>query len=87
MIRRLLIFLLILPGTALAKEPIQHVLSETEVKKAIIAESINAYPGNCPCPYNSARSLWGTERIESARRIRPYLLRERSDLGHDCGMA
>ena len=56
MIRRLLVLTLILPATALTKEPIQHVLSEAEVKKVIIAESINAYPGNCPCPYNSARN-------------------------------
>ena len=47
---------LILPMTALAKEPVQHGLSEAEVKKAIIAASINAYSGNCPCPYNSARN-------------------------------
>ena len=42
MIRRLLVRALVLPATALAKEPIQHVLSEAEVKKALIAESINA---------------------------------------------
>ena len=48
MIRCLLVLTLILPVTALAKEPTSLVLSEAEVKKAIIAESINAYPGNCP---------------------------------------
>jgi len=29
-------------------------LSDDQVKKAIIKESIEQYPGNCPCPYNSA---------------------------------
>lgn len=29
-------------------------LSEAEVKQQIIQESIDAYPGNCPCPYNRA---------------------------------
>jgi endogenous inhibitor of DNA gyrase (YacG/DUF329 family) len=26
------------------------------VKKAVIAESIAAYPGKCPCPFNVARN-------------------------------
>ena len=39
-----------------AKDLRPLVLSNTEVKKAIIAESVNAYPGNCPCPYHSARN-------------------------------
>lgn len=29
-------------------------LSDAEVKRQIIQESINSYPGNCPCPYNRA---------------------------------
>lgn len=32
------------------------LLSDEQVKKAIIQESISNYPGNCPCPYNSARN-------------------------------
>ncbi|WP_304168016.1 hypothetical protein [Lonsdalea britannica] len=36
-----------------AKTPI---LSDEQVKKAIIQDSINEYPGNCPCPYNSAKN-------------------------------
>jgi hypothetical protein len=40
--------------------------SEDEVKQLIIQESIDSYPGNCPCPYNRAangskcgkRSAW-----------------------------
>lgn len=29
-------------------------LSDAEIRKRIIAESIESYPGNCPCPYNTA---------------------------------
>lgn len=29
-------------------------LSESQIKKLIIQESIDSYPGNCPCPYNVA---------------------------------
>lgn len=30
--------------------------SDTQVKKAIIKESIAEYPGKCPCPYSVARN-------------------------------
>jgi len=30
--------------------------NDSTIKRKIIAESINSYPGNCPCPYNSARN-------------------------------
>ncbi len=30
--------------------------SDAQVKKAIIKESIEQYPGNCPCPYNTAKN-------------------------------
>ena len=30
--------------------------SEADIKKAIITESIAAYPGPCACPYQSARN-------------------------------
>jgi hypothetical protein len=41
-------------------------LSDAQVKKLMIRESIDAYSGNCPCPYNTAsngsscggRSAW-----------------------------
>jgi hypothetical protein len=41
-------------------------LSDAQVKQRIIKASISDYPGNCPCPYNSAsngsrcgrRSAW-----------------------------
>lgn len=31
-------------------------MSDTEVKQAIIRESIASYPGPCACPYNAARN-------------------------------
>jgi hypothetical protein len=37
---------------SLAKGP----MSEAQIKQEIIQESIASYPGNCPCPYNSARN-------------------------------
>jgi hypothetical protein len=46
----LLAFALVLSSPAHAK----GALTDAQVKKAIIAESIASYPGNCPCPYNSA---------------------------------
>ena len=30
--------------------------SRDEIKQEIIDDSIAAYPGNCPCPYNSMRN-------------------------------
>lgn len=36
------------------KEPKQ--LSDKQIKKILISESIESYPGNCPCPYNAARN-------------------------------
>jgi hypothetical protein len=45
---------------------VENKLSNTDVRKLMIQKSINAYPGNCPCPYNRAsngsrcgkRSAW-----------------------------
>ena len=31
-------------------------VTDASIVKAIIQESIDSYPGNCPCPYNSARN-------------------------------
>jgi len=31
-------------------------MTDAAIRQAIIAESISSYPGNCPCPYNSARN-------------------------------
>jgi hypothetical protein len=44
----------------------QAAATDAEITERIIAESIAAYPGNCPCPYNRAangsqcgkRSAW-----------------------------
>lgn len=44
----------------------RSALSDAQIKQRIIKESIASYPGNCPCPYNSAsngsscgrRSAW-----------------------------
>lgn len=30
--------------------------SDDEIKNIIIKQSIASYPGNCPCPYNSAKN-------------------------------
>lgn len=43
-----------------------RTVTDAQIKKAIIQESIQNYPGNCPCPYNTAsngsrcgkRSAW-----------------------------
>ena len=40
----------------LAKETSQPTLSNNQIKQKIISESIDSYPGNCPCPYNAARN-------------------------------
>ena len=29
---------------------------DSDIKKKIIAESLNSYYGNCPCPYNTAKN-------------------------------
>jgi len=41
---------------ALAAQPAQARLSDNQIKQRIIQESINSYPGNCPCPYNTDRA-------------------------------
>ena len=33
---------------------ITFALTVSEIKQRIIKESIESYPGNCPCPYNYA---------------------------------
>lgn len=49
-----LMLLIFASGQALAKKSVR--LSDAEVKQHIIDESISSYPGNCACPYNSARN-------------------------------
>jgi hypothetical protein len=31
-------------------------LTDAQIKQKLIQESIDEYPGNCPCPYNTARN-------------------------------
>jgi len=33
-----------------------HAESDTQIRRAIIAESLASYPGTCPCPYNTMRN-------------------------------
>jgi hypothetical protein len=57
------IFLLVLLASLPA---IADTLTDAQVCQQMIAESIAAYPGHCPCPYNTAsngsqcgkRSAW-----------------------------
>jgi hypothetical protein len=34
----------------------KKALSDAQIKQILIDESIAAYSGNCPCPYNTARN-------------------------------
>jgi hypothetical protein len=36
--------------------PARSSLSDAQIRQKIIEESIEQYPGNCPCPYNVARN-------------------------------
>jgi hypothetical protein len=42
----------------LLSAPVVHadVPTDDAIRKAIIAESLRAYPGTCPCPYNTDRA-------------------------------
>lgn len=63
-------------------------LSDGEIKRKIIQESIDEYEGNCPCPYNVAangsecgeRSAYsrqgGEEPICYPRDVSPQMIRE-----------
>jgi len=39
-----------------AINPANAAQSKDEIKQQIIDASIESYPGNCPCPYNSMRN-------------------------------
>ncbi|MCG8436428.1 MAG: hypothetical protein MJA83_20615 [Gammaproteobacteria bacterium] len=43
---------LLLPLAALASDE----LSDDQIRDILIKQSIAAYPGNCPCPYNTDRA-------------------------------
>jgi hypothetical protein len=45
-------FVVLALGASAAAKP----MSDGQIRKAIVSESIASYPGNCPCPYNSARN-------------------------------
>jgi len=40
-------------GLSVAKE---EALTDQQIHKILIQKSISSYPGNCPCPYNSAKN-------------------------------
>ena len=40
---------------SLSAQPAAAALSDAQIKQKIIQESIDSYPGNCPCPYNTDR--------------------------------
>lgn len=42
------LLMLVVPGIP------AYAKSDQEIRKTLIQQSIAAYPGNCPCPYNSA---------------------------------
>src|SRR4051812_20433144 len=42
--------------TLAEKSQAKKRLSDAQIKKLLIDESIAAYDGNCPCPYNRARN-------------------------------
>lgn len=42
--------------TAAEPSVAQRVQTDAQIREAIIRDSIASYPGNCPCPYNSARN-------------------------------
>ena len=50
--------LLFLIGLCLSfgAEAKQGVENTAAIKQKIIQQSIESYPGNCPCPYNTARN-------------------------------
>jgi hypothetical protein len=50
--------LLFLMGLCLSfgAEAKQGAENTAAVKRKIIQQSIESYPGNCPCPYNTARN-------------------------------
>lgn len=45
-----LLYLLLSMATAAAE------LSDEQIREALIQQSIAAYPGNCPCPFNVDRA-------------------------------
>ncbi len=48
-------FLALSASAAIAAET-KESSANAEIKKTIIAESIQSYPGRCPCPYSRAKN-------------------------------
>jgi hypothetical protein len=48
--------LALIAATSLCVGAQAQPMSDTQIRRAIILESISAYPGPCPCPYNVARN-------------------------------
>ena len=46
--------------------------SAAAIKQKIIQESINRYPGNCPCPYNTDRAGHSCGRRSAYNRAGGY---------------
>lgn len=43
-------------GTALSQPSAKRPLTDDDLRQILIQQSIDAYPGNCPCPYNVDRA-------------------------------
>ena len=55
--RLMLVVLLSACFSASGKDEVaKATISDEQVKQQIIQESIDSYPGNCPCPYNHSRN-------------------------------
>ena len=52
---RVTAFLAVL-GVAVSGQPALAAPSDAQIKQRIIKESIDSYPGNCPCPHNTDRA-------------------------------
>jgi hypothetical protein len=53
--RALILFFCTLVASSVAGKDLKAV-SEQQIKRQIIEESIASYPGRCPCPYNTTRN-------------------------------
>ena len=56
MSKLLTIFLALILFLAVPSFAGDKYLTDDQIRKQMISESIAAYPGNCPCPYNLARN-------------------------------
>ena len=54
-LRLLILTTLLLAGASVSYADAPPPLSDSEIRRLIIEESIRSYPGNCPCPWNADR--------------------------------